>query len=127
MIQCTAIGCVVSCCQILQVGIFAAPDYSGVSVCGAISATQQLALLRDARVFTTDDRSLTLRINPTSSWDVNKQVQDAVDGLQVDEWGLDYENFKREPVIDQIRQDLKEQEIVLESIASASKVPEKST
>jgi len=80
-------------CQNLQLGEFRTPDHAGYSV---VWLKRNINSLEPMHGFTV--------CPPTShggrciieggSWDLKKKLQDAMTDLKIEEWGLDYDDFK---------------------------------
>lgn len=83
----------------LELGDFAAPDHVGTSVRSlsnridsfqSIEHTKIIALTRDPRCYTSG-----------GGWDLKRMLQRAIRDLEMDGWGLDYDNFKPSQVDNQ--------------------------
>jgi len=66
--------------QHLELGEFAAPDHAGSSISSLRSRLDS---------FYSGSTSLA-----GTGWDPKKKLQNAISDLKIDEWGLDYDNFK---------------------------------
>jgi Holliday junction resolvasome RuvABC ATP-dependent DNA helicase subunit len=115
MLRCMVFGFAEFCSQDFELGAFAALDYSGSSIRSLKIRIDQIEKLSDFTVKTsTDSRSVV----ENDYFDLKNQLQKAMNNLKMDEWGLDYNDFKRLPIIDQVNIDLENQKMTLESIVS---------
>ena len=82
--------------QHLELGKFATPDHAGSSI---RSLKDRIDSFQSIEGFTVTSPSGNSRI--FNSWDLKKELQRAISDLNMNEWGLDYENYKPSHVCNQ--------------------------
>jgi hypothetical protein len=92
MLRCLVIGSATCYAQDLKLGLFAVPDYASTSIrslCNHMASTQSL---EGYWVESPDGKKQ--HINKDGPWDLKHKMQKAIEDLKMDEWGLDYDDFK---------------------------------
>ncbi len=87
--------CATFCSQDLELGEFAAHDHAGRSICwlrDRINLSQSMANFK----FVGPDNGKRYVI-PDGNWDLKSELKRAITDLKMDEWGLDYDDFKPSP------------------------------
>jgi hypothetical protein len=77
----------------LQLGEFRTPDHAGCSVAWLKRRIDSLKTMLGFTVCPPKNHSGRFIIEG-GPWDVKKKLQDAMADLNIDEWGLEYEDFK---------------------------------
>ncbi|KAF8859492.1 hypothetical protein BDZ45DRAFT_725244 [Acephala macrosclerotiorum] len=92
MLRCMAIGLAAVCSQDLELGEYAVADHAKSSIRSLIS---RIDLLQSMQCFeVTAPSGGNRHIFPGGSWDLKDTLLRAISGLKIDEWGLNYEDFK---------------------------------
>jgi len=92
MLQWLVIGSATFYSQDLKLGAFAIPDHAGTSIRSLCDRTALIQSLVGCIVeFPTGVRRHVLK---DGVWDLKYKMQKAIDDLKMDEWGLDYDDFK---------------------------------
>lgn len=99
MVRWLVIGSATCFAQDVKLGVFAVPDHASTSIrsiCNHVDSTQSLD------VYFVESPDYTKRhVLKDGVWDLKYRMQNAIEDLKVDEWGLDYDDFK--PVYVDIR------------------------
>jgi hypothetical protein len=92
MLKYMAFGLATFCSKDLELGEFAAPDHAGSSI---RSLRNRIDLYQSMQGFTVKAPGGNERhIIPGGCWDLKNELQRAITDLKMDEWGLDYDDFK---------------------------------
>jgi hypothetical protein len=92
MLRCLVIGSATCYAQDLKLGLFAVPDYASTSIrslCNHMASTQSL---EGHWVESPDGKRK--HIIKDGRWDLKHKMQKAIVDLKMDEWGLNYDDFK---------------------------------
>ena len=92
MLRYTVFGFATFCSQDLELGEFAAPDHAGSSV-RSLRNRIDLSLSMEGFKVKSPSGGVWF-IDPGESWDLKNELQRAISDLKMDEWGLDYDDFK---------------------------------
>jgi hypothetical protein len=84
--------------QTLQLGEFGTPDHAGCSVMWLKRSINSLETMQGFTVCPPVNHVGGRCIIGGGTWDLKKKLQDAMSDLKIEEWGLDYDDFK--PTID---------------------------
>jgi hypothetical protein len=80
------------CSKDLEIGEFAVPDYAGSSI---RSLRHRINLSQSMGGFMVGGpNGSEQHIIPSGPWDLKNELQKAITDLKMDEWGLDYDDFK---------------------------------
>ena len=89
-----ALGFLSLCSHKLQLGEFRTPDHAGCSVGWLKRSIDSLETMKGFTVCPRNKHGGRYIIEG-GTWDVQKKLQDAMANLNIDEWGLDYKDFKQ--------------------------------
>jgi hypothetical protein len=101
MLRCLVIGSATCYAQDLKLGAFSVPDYASTSIrslCDHIASTQSLE-----RYTVESPDGKRKHIYKDGAWDLKHKMQKAIEDLKMDEWGLDYDDFKPVHVGNRVR------------------------
>jgi hypothetical protein len=101
MVGCLVIGSATRYAQDLKLGAFAVPDYPSTSIrslCDHMASTQSLEGYRVESP--NGEKEHVVKDGP---WDLKHKMQKAIENLKMDEWGLDYDDFKPVHVDNRVR------------------------
>ncbi|KAE9366922.1 hypothetical protein N431DRAFT_445613 [Stipitochalara longipes BDJ] len=100
MLGCMAIGFATSWNQNLKVGNFAAPDHAGSSVRLLIEQIKQSQTMEGWTVQAPNEGASRFII-PGGKFDLKAELQKTIIDLKMDDWGLNYDDFKQSPAAKQ--------------------------
>ncbi|KAN0103381.1 hypothetical protein V8E51_011694 [Hyaloscypha variabilis] len=121
MLRSMVFGFATFCSQDLELGAFAAPDHAGNSI---RSLENRINLSQSMQGFKAQSPSGSVQhILPGGIWDLKSELQKAITELKMDEWGLDYDDFKQLPVSNRLEVDPKGQNDTPVSSVHVSEVP----
>ena len=121
MLRCTVYGFAIFYSQDLELGAFAAPDHAGSSIRLLKNRINLFPSMQGYKV--TSPKGGCRHIVNKGSWDLKNQLQEAITELKLDEWGLDYDDFKRSPVSNRLNIDPEGQNDTPVSSVHVSEVP----
>jgi hypothetical protein len=93
LLRAMALGFLSLCSQKLQLGEFRTPDHAGCSVGWLKRSINALESMKGFRVCPPNEHGCKSIVGG-GGWDVKKKLQDAMTDLKIEEWGLDYDDFK---------------------------------
>ncbi|PMD24653.1 hypothetical protein NA56DRAFT_643173 [Hyaloscypha hepaticicola] len=93
LLRAMALGFLSLCSQNLQLGEFRTPDHAGCSVRWLERSINSLETMKGFTVCPSNNHGGRW-IREGGPWDVEKILQDAMTDLKIEEWGLDYDDFK---------------------------------
>jgi hypothetical protein len=99
MLRYLVIGSATCYTRDLKLGAFAVPDYASTSIrslCDQIASTQSL---EGCQVYSPDRQMFYVN----QFWDSKYRMRKVIEDLKMDEWGLDYDDFKPVHVDNRVR------------------------
>jgi hypothetical protein len=101
MVGCLVLGSATYYAQDLKLGAFAVPDYASTSIrslCDHTASTQPLD-----KYYVESPDGTKHHVVKDGNWDLKHKMQKAIEDLKMDEWGLDYDDFKPVHVNNRVR------------------------
>jgi hypothetical protein len=90
-----AFGFATLCSKDLRLGEFATPDHAGISIQSLKYHIDTLRSMKDFQVSSNSKNSNAQLIVPGGKWDLKKQLQKAIRDLKMEQWGLDYDKYRK--------------------------------
>jgi hypothetical protein len=101
MLRCLVIGSATCSAQDLKLGAFAVPDYASTSIyslCNQIASTESLE-----GCWVESPAHSGKHIDKYGVWDLKYKMQRVIEDLKMNEWGLNYDDFKPVHVDNRVR------------------------
>jgi hypothetical protein len=92
MLRYLVFGFATFCSQNFELAEFAAPDYAGDSIRLLRDPIKSLQSMKDFKIQAPN--VCNRKIVASGAWDLKNKLQKAVDKLKLNDWGLNYDEFK---------------------------------